>query len=77
MRRQVRVCCRIPDIEIDAVEDTAELVPVRLQDPLHAITECRGADLLCVGRADGGYGVGIDKPRFQHREAAVELDTIT
>ena len=71
------VGARVP-ARVDAVADAGQPALVRPlgEQPVEAAAELGAGDLLGVGRADGGDMVGVDDPRLEEGDAAVELDAV-
>ncbi|CAI8378400.1 MAG: Uncharacterised protein [Cyanobium sp. ARS6] len=66
IRWQGLVCSRIPGLEIDAIEDSAQLACDVVQQPLQFFAVLGGTDLLRIGRRNGIDSLGIEKRR-RHR----------
>ncbi len=67
---QMRVGGRIPDVEIDAVDDAAQNRDALVQYAVHAHAEARGQDLAGIGGADGGDGIGGLQTAFEEADIA-------
>ncbi len=67
-RCQRPVGFRVPDIGVDAIEDTGQIVRAGLQKPFQTHAELRRHQLSRIGRADGGDRIthrktGLEKPQ--------------
>ena len=75
-RREVRIGGGVPDGGVDAVDDAGEDACPRPQQPVEPHPALGGADLLGIGRADGGDRVGVVEAGLQVADAAVILDAL-
>ena len=74
VRGDVRVALRIPDLQVDAVEDAAHLGAPRSDDPFESHAELRARQLARVGRADRRDAVRVDEAGLEEADLAEELE---
>ena len=74
--RDVGIGLRVPDIDVDPVENARELVAEAAQHAVEAVAEFRRANYFRVRRAYGRDMVGKDHAGLEHRKPAEKFDMI-
>ena len=64
--RDQRVGSRIPHRHIDAIDDAAQLRPLRLQHAFHPVSEVRRDDFVRIALADGRHAMRVNDAGFHH-----------
>lgn len=65
---------RIPDVVVDAIDDTGETFGSRLQNRLHATSKGLRLDFFGIGRAHRRHMIGEDDACFEQTDIAIELE---
>ena len=75
VRGDVRVALRVPDLEVDAVENAVHLRAPRSDDPFEPHAELRAHQFAGVGRTDRRDAVRVDQAGLQESKLAEVLET--
>src|SRR5215472_14784923 len=76
MRWNSRIGCRIPDIDIDAVDNSAKRAGARTQQSVETKTVRWRLDFLGVGGRDSRDAIGKLQTRFEKADVAIILDAV-
>src|SRR5687768_7414320 len=74
MRGEVRISRRIPDLDIDAVQDAGERARTRAQQAFEAAAVLRRLDLARIRRAHRVERRRVDETRLEERNVPVEFE---
>lgn len=75
-RGKMRIGCRIPDVDIDAIDDAVQGVGAARDEPGQPHPGGLARNLLCISRAHCGQCRGASQTGLQVADAAVILDTV-
>src|SRR5262249_35746783 len=75
-RYNPRVALRIPNLIVDAIQDTAQAVGAGAQDAVEAHTEIGRLDLARIAGADGGDAIGQHHAGLEHAHLAPILEAL-
>ena len=72
----MRIALRVPDLQIDAVENAVHLGAPRIENPLKPHAELRARQLAGMGRAHRRDTVGVDQAGLEEAELAEVLEAV-